>query len=85
MNLYLGEEVTFSLAVFETKSTKGLFKQPIRVKIDSPQDITVVNRVFTDFNGLATFTTNIHPKSRAGNYKFSFTCKESVQSFLLTA
>lgn len=85
VNLYLGEEVTFSLAVFETKSTKGLFKQPIRVKIDSPQDITVVNRVlFTDFNGLATFTTNIHPKSRAGNYKFSFTCKESVQSFLLT-
>ncbi|MDD3000738.1 MAG: hypothetical protein PHF29_03180 [Candidatus Riflebacteria bacterium] len=84
-NLCLGDKATFSLAVFETKSTKGLFKQPIRVKIDSPQDITVVNRVlFTDFNGLATFTTHIHPKSRAGNYKFNFSCKDSQQSFLMT-
>ncbi|MBP5468502.1 MAG: hypothetical protein J6Z11_04585, partial [Candidatus Riflebacteria bacterium] len=71
--VYIGSKVSFKLASVDIKSGQPLFKIPIRVKLIPPSGFTTINRVVTtDFDGLATFQTKIHPASPEGVYTFIF-------------
>ena len=71
--VYVGGKVSFKLASVDIKSGQSLFKIPIRVKLIPPSGFTTINRVvITDFDGLATFQTKIHPASPEGIYTFIF-------------
>jgi hypothetical protein len=79
-----GKTVDFSLAVFESKTLKGEFRQPIRVKMLSPKGHLVLNRVvITNLEGLASFSTHISHLAPLGDYRFEFTHLGNVLSYVL--
>ncbi len=76
--------ISFSLGAFSNKTLNGKFQEPIRCKIYNPDGEVVVNRaITTDFNGLATFTTEIHRLTNQGRYSFEFSHMGNVQRYLL--
>ncbi len=78
--IYIGENISFSIASIDLKSGLSQFKIPVRVKLIAPSGYTTLNRIVTtNQNGLATFETAIHPASPEGYYTFVFSTNNFSQ------
>ncbi len=76
-----GNWLSFRIALINRKTANGIFRQPIRVKMQTPAGHQTVNRVVqTDIHGTAVFTTHIHEHAAPGLYKFEFTNGDAKQS-----
>jgi hypothetical protein len=81
--LYCGEWLNLKLIAFNKRTLKGLYKIPIRVKMQTPFDLTTINRVIsTEVDGTCNFTAFINPNSPQGLYRFEIS--HGFQTIMLT-
>ncbi len=75
-----GNWLSFRIALINRKTAYGIFRQPVRVKMQTPAGHQTVNRVVqTDIHGTAVFTTHIHEHAAPGLYKFEFSHGDAMQ------